>query len=55
MQIVGIVRALDLGDPAKTTMLLLEPGNMGPSAFDQLCQGNNRDVSEMFKSFHDVR
>lgn len=47
MRIVGIVRAVDRGDPGETTSVLLEPRRSGVSAFTLLCEGKDAEVAEL--------
>lgn len=47
MGILGIVRAIDRGDPSETTALLLESQGGRPSAFSLLCEGRDDEVLEL--------
>lgn len=50
MRIVGIVRAVDQGDPGETTSILLEPRRGGISAFTLLCEEKDDEVAELLTS-----
>lgn len=54
MGILGIVRALDRGDPSETTAFLLESRGDRPSAFALLCEGRDDEVLELLRPQHHV-
>jgi len=49
MGILGIVRAIDRGDPSETTALLLESQGDRPSPFALLCEGRDDEVLELLR------
>jgi transcriptional regulator with XRE-family HTH domain len=49
MGIVGIVRAIDRGDPSETTAVLLDSRGDRPSAFALLCEGRDNEVLELLR------
>lgn len=49
MGILGIIRAIDRGDPSETTAMLLESQGNGPSAFALLCEGRDDEVLELLR------
>jgi len=49
MGILGIVRAIDRGDPSETTAMLLESQGDRPSAFALLCEGRDDEVLELVR------
>lgn len=54
MGILGIVRAIDRGDPSETTAFLLESRGDRPSAFALLCEGRDDEVLELLRPHHHV-
>ncbi len=52
MSILGIVRAIDRGDPSETTALLLESRGDRPSPFALLCEGRDDAVLELLRPHH---
>ncbi len=47
MGVVGIVRSLDQGDPARTTSYILEPLNDGLSPYVLLCEGRESELQTL--------
>lgn len=52
MGILGIVRAIDRGDPSATTAFLLESQAGRPSPFTLLCEGRDDEVLELLRPHH---